>query len=305
MNLAKKPLVVLVAAVVIVSASVREAHAQGTLSAARELYAAAAYDDALATLNTLNARGDAISDSGSVALYRALCLYALDRTAEGDQAVEAMVAEHPSYRPALDELSPRMRTTIVDMRKRLLPGILQQKYADAKMAYERHDYAPAAVGFKQVIDGLSDPDLAVLARQSPLADLATLAAGFRDLAEKALMPEPAPKAVVLLPPPVAAPAAPRVYSATDVDVVPPVAIHQSIPTYTRPVVQRKTAVVELLVDESGAVESAAMLSSLDPAYDRAVVAAAKSWEYEPAKVDGAPVKYQKRVQITLVPEEKR
>ena len=47
-----------------------------------------------------------------------------------------------------------------------------------------------------------------------------------------------------------------------------------------------------------------MLSPLDPAYDRAVVAAARTWQYEPAKVAGQPVKYQKRVQITLVPNEK-
>jgi TonB family protein len=84
-------------------------------------------------------------------------------------------------------------------------------------------------------------------------------------------------------------------------VTPPVVVRQTIPTFTRPVSQRKTAVVELLVNEKGAVESASMLSPLDPYYDKAVVAAAKSWQYEPARADGKPVKYQKRVQITLVP----
>ena len=303
MSVAKKHLVaVLTVAVTITGA--RAVFAQGTLSAARELYAAAAYDEALSALNTLSAGGDAISDSGTVALYRALCLYGLNRTTEGDRAVEAMVVQHPLYRPALDELSPRMRTMVVDTRKRLLPGILQQQYGDAKLAYERHDYAPAAVGFKQVIDALSDPDLATMVSQPPLSDLATLAGGFRDLSEKALMPEPAPKAAVMLPTPVATPAAPRVYSSADTDVIAPVAIRQAIPTYTRAVLQRKTAVVELLVDESGAVESAAMLSPLDSSYDKAVVAAAKNWQYEPAKVNGKPVKYQKRVQITLVPTAK-
>ena len=52
------------------------------------------------------------------------------------------------------------------------------------------------------------------------------------------------------------------------------------------------------------VDSAVMLSPLDPTYDRAVIAAAKNWMYQPAKVEGKPVKYQKRVQISLVPEEK-
>ena len=293
--------VVAVLTATITLGSARAAHAQGTLSAARDLYAAAAYDEALNALNALASRGDAVTDSGTVALYRALCLYALNRNAEGDHAVEAMVADHPMFRPSLDELSPRMRTTVIDTRKRMLPAILQRQYGDAKAAYERQEYAAASIAFKQVIAGLADPDLAAVASQPPLADLATLAAGFRDLADKASIPAPAPKNAVMLPTPVAAKSAPRIYSASDADVVAPVVIRQTIPTYTRPVTQRKTAVVELLVNEKGAVESASMLSPLDPAYDRAVVTAAKTWQYEPAKADGEPVKYQKRVQITLVP----
>lgn len=300
MSVARNCLVAVLTATVTL-AGTRAAHAQGTLSAARDLYAAAAYDEALNALNALASRGDAVTDSSTVALYRALCLYALNRNAEGDRAVEAMVADHPMYRPSLDELSPRMRTTVIETRKRMLPPILQRQYADAKAAYERHDYATASEGFKQVIAGLADPDLAPAASQPPLADLATLAAGFRDLAEKAALPAPTPKNAVVLPAPVAAKSAPRIYSPADTDVVAPVAIRQTIPTYTKPVIQRKTAVVELLINEKGAVESAAMLSPLDPAYDRAVVTAAKTWQYEPAKADGEPVKYQKRVQITLVP----
>jgi TonB family protein len=300
MSVARNCVVAVLAATVTLG-STRAAHAQGTLSAARDLYAAAAYDEALNALNALASRTDAVSDSSTVALYRALCLYALNRNAEGDHAVEAMVTDHPMFRPSLDELSPRMRTTVVETRKRMLPAILQRQYADAKAAYERHDYATASAGFKQVIAGLADPDLAAAASQPPLADLATLAAGFRDLADKASLPAPTPKNAVVLPAPAAAKSAPRVYSAADADVVAPVAIRQTIPTFTRPVTQRKTAVVELLVSEKGTVESAAMLSPLDPAYDRAVIAAAKTWQYEPAKVAGEPVKYQKRVQITLVP----
>jgi TonB family protein len=197
-----------------------------------------------------------------------------------------------------------MRTTVIDTRKRMLPGLLQQQYAEAKAAFERKDFAGASAGFKQVIDGLADPDIANVVNQPQLADLGTLATGFRDLAEKALMPPPPPqtaKAAVMLPAPVAAPSAPRVYSAADNDVSPPAVVRQVIPPFNRPVAQRKTAVVELLINERGGVDSALMVSPLDPSYDRAVVAAAKNWQYEPAKADGKPVKYQKRVQITLVP----
>jgi TonB family protein len=300
MSIVRRFRIVVIAAAMLLTGS-RVAQAQGSLSAARELYAAAAYDDALSALNALAARGEAITESGTVALYRALCLYALGRNAEGDRAVEALVAQNPFYHPPMDELSPRMRTTVIDARRRMLPVLLQQKYNEAKTAYEQKEYATAIAGFTQVIDGLGDPDIATAARQSPLADIGTLAAGFRDLANKAMMPVAAPKAAVVLPPPVAAKSAPRTYSAEDSGVTPPVAIRQNIPAFTRPVTQRKTAVVELLVNEQGAVESAVMLSQLDATYDRTVLAAAKSWLYEPAKVDGKPVRYQKRVQIALVP----
>ena len=307
MSVARKCVVALVMAVVLLT-SARVAQAQDSLNAARDLYAAAAYDEALTALNALAARHEAITESGTVALYRALCLYALGRNADGDRAVEALVAQNPLYRPPMDELAPRMRTTVADTRRRMLPGLLQQKYTEAKAAFDHQDYASALDGFTKVIDGLSDPDIAAAASQSPLADLSTLASGFRDLAAKALTPPPvqvAAAAAVVLPAPAAAASRPRVYSAADADVVPPVAVRQVIPTYTRPVTQRRTAIVELLVDENGAVESASMVSSLDPQFDKAVVTSAKNWHYEPARAGGQPVRYQKRVQITLVPNAAR
>ena len=301
MSIAKKSVVVALSAALLLT-SARATNAQGSLSAARDLYAAAAYDEALTALNALASRGETITESATVALYRALCLYALGRNTEGDRAVEALVAQNPFYHAPMDELSPRMRTTVTETRRRMLPVFLQQKYSEARVAYEQKDYAAAADGFGRVIDGLADPDIATAASQSPLSDLGTLAAGFRDLATKAMMPSVAAKAAVVLAAPVASASAPKTYSSADSDVAPPVIIRQTIPPYTRPVVQRKTGVVELLINESGAVDSAAMALPLDPTYDRAVIAAARNWTYQPAKADGKPVKYQKRVQITLIPE---
>jgi TonB family protein len=40
---------------------------------------------------------------------------------------------------------------------------------------------------------------------------------------------------------------------------------------------------------------------MTPVYDQAVLAAARTWRYEPATVDGVPVKFRKRVQITISP----
>ena len=44
-----------------------------------------------------------------------------------------------------------------------------------------------------------------------------------------------------------------------------------------------------------------MASPPNAAYDRLVLGAAKTWQYQPATLNGKPVKYRKRIQITLVP----
>jgi len=51
----------------------------------------------------------------------------------------------------------------------------------------------------------------------------------------------------------------------------------------------------------GGVESASMSKSINPQYDRMAVTAAKSWQYQPARLDGVPVKFLKRIQVNLVP----
>jgi hypothetical protein len=51
----------------------------------------------------------------------------------------------------------------------------------------------------------------------------------------------------------------------------------------------------------GGVESANMIASINPQYDRQALAAARLWQYQPARLDGAAVKYMKRIQVNLVP----
>src|SRR5207248_2140850 len=88
---------------------------------------------------------------------------------------------------------------------RMLPDIIQQKYADAKGAFDRKELATARTGFKQVLDLLADPDIAQAAAAPPLSEMRTLAAGFRDLSA----PPPAPPPVRPAPAPVPAGAASR------------------------------------------------------------------------------------------------
>jgi hypothetical protein len=297
----KTPIVVFVLAFVVLVAP--RAQAQESIEAARQLYAAAEYDTALTMLNGLMTSSTSRDDRRTVALYRTLCLLATNRRAEADRAIETMVTQDPLFRPTAEEIPPRMRTAIADTRKRLLPAILQQKYNESKMAYDLKDFAAASAGFKEMLDGLGDPDIAVAASQSPLADLKTLAVGFYELSVKLVPPSvPPPMSVAEAPlpaPPV--PSAPKLYSAEDRNVVPPIPVRQQIPAYPGKVSAAKTGVLELVIDKTGAVESATMRVPVNAQYDRLATSAARNWQYQPATIDGSPVKFLKRIQVSLVP----
>src|SRR6266480_1290505 len=119
---------------------------QDSLATARDLYASAAYEDALAVLNRL--RNNSSSEDGrSIEQYRAFCLLALGRSDEAERAIEAVVVAQPLYRPSESEVSPRLRAAFSDVRRRMLPGIIQDRYAQAKTAFDRKEYAFAAQGF--------------------------------------------------------------------------------------------------------------------------------------------------------------
>ena len=70
-------------------------------------------------------------------------------------SVKSMVSADPLYRPEADDIPPRMRTAIAEARKRMLPGILQQKYKDSKAAFDKQDFMQAASGFREMLDGLA------------------------------------------------------------------------------------------------------------------------------------------------------
>jgi TonB family protein len=273
------------------------------LAVARDLYASAAYEDALALLNRLLASDHPAAQSRGIEQYRAFCLLALGRAGDAAQAIEAVVAAEPSYRPSDSDVSPRVRMAFSDVRRRMLPGIIQQRYGQAKAAYDRGEFAAAADGFTQVLTALADSDIASEAKQAPLADLRTLAAGFGELSTKAVPPPPlAPPAAPTTAPAAAPPSRPsplRVYSANDGNVVPPSTLSQPLPVYPGQVLIPRTGRLEVVINENGAVESAVITGSLSAAYDRMALSAAKSWRYKPATIDGMPVKFKKVVQIVL------
>lgn len=270
--------------------------ADDSLASARDLYAAAAYEEALALLDTLGARDLPATERDAVLLYRALCQFALGRSEAAQQSLDALILQNPFYRPG-DDVPPRLRTAFADSRRRLLPAVLQQLYGRGKTAFDRKEFAAAAATFSQVLTGLDDPDLSAVAGQPPLSDLKTLAAGFHALSEAAIPLPPSPE-------PIVAPIAPvrLVYSADDTAVIPPAVIRQDIPAFRGKLFAARVGILEIIVDATGAVESAKMRVPTDPAYDRQVLAAATQWQYRPALLNGTAVKYIRRVQVTLLPQ---
>ena len=272
-----------------------------SLAAARTLYASAEYGGALDMLNGLVSDTPPGPERQAIDLYRALCFVAVGNTTEASRVIETMIAQDPLYRPSADDVPPRLRAAFTDARRKLLPGIIQQNYMSAKAAFDKKDYASAAKGFTKVIAGLNDPDIESVTSQPPLSDLKMLASGFNDLAAKAAAPPPA------LPAPAAPAVEPmvdrvvRVYSPSDADVVPPVTVRQAVPPYPGRVLLGGSMMMDVIIDATGAVESATMASPPNPAYDRLVLGAAKTWQYQPATLNGKPVTYRKRIQITLVP----
>jgi TonB family protein len=95
----------------------------------------------------------------------------------------------------------------------------------------------------------------------------------------------------------------KIYTGTEPGVIPPVAIVQEFPKFPGRVPSGGIAgAVEIVIDQNGSVESATMQMPVLSGYDSIVVAAARNWRYQPAKVNGQPVKFRKSIRITVVPE---
>jgi hypothetical protein len=274
-----------------------------SITTARELYASARYDEALALLNGLRpADTTQPGERKTIEQYRSLCLLALGRGEEATTAIEAVVTADPFYKPSEAEASPRVRATFSDVRRRLLPDLTTARYAEAKQAYDRKQYAEAAARFRELVLLLDDPQMA--GRQG---DMRTLAAGFVELATAAAAPPPAPKEEPKPkpePPPASRPAAPvvpTVYTAEEPGIVPPVTVRQDMPTVPTAIAQmtKSQGLLDLVIDEKGRLVSIVLRTSLHPTYDKMIVNAAKDWKYRPATLDGNPVQFRKLVQVSV------
>jgi TonB family protein len=282
------------------------------LDRAKSLYASAAYDEALTVLDQLSG-APAPDDSTSIAAYRVYCLLALNRQDEARALIDRLLHQSPFFVPSPDEAPPKIQSIFRDVRRATLPKIAKERYDDAKTAFERKDPRTARQ-FDELLTLLEDPDLK---DWSAAADLRAVAAAFRDLA-KAVAAAPAPVARVEAPaPPPFEPArsaesrsaqplerVDRIYSAADTDVTAPITVAQRTPQWhptSSEAGQDYRGVLRLLIDRTGAVESASMPAGTRPMYDQALLRAARDWKFQPARRQGLPVRYLKVVEIHLAP----
>jgi TonB family protein len=277
---------------------------KNSLGAARDLYVAAAYDDALSILNGLRA-SERREEKGLVEQYRAFCLLALGRATEADSAIEAAVTAAPFTQPSESEVSPRVRSAFREVRRRVLPALIERQYTDAKAAFDRKD-ATAAEGFTQVLALIADPDLQSIANQPPLSQLRVMATDFLVLSRPKASPPP------LLPRSVqpsasrqtAAPAVrdpSQIYGPDDAGVLPPGPVRQSFAPMAE-VFSLRPGAVEIIVDETGTVIAVTTKVSVNAVYDRLALATAKSWRYRPAMLNGVAVKFRMIVSLQLPPK---
>jgi hypothetical protein len=156
------------------------AAAQDSLATARDLYASAAYEEALSALTRLektSSVGTELEDQ-----YRAFSLFALGRTPEAETVAERLITKNPLLE--LDgDASPRIVTMFADVRKRLLPGLIRDKYRTARALVDRKDFAAAEPQLKTVKQML-DESARVGAADDMSVDLGLLVDGFLGLIQR-------------------------------------------------------------------------------------------------------------------------
>jgi hypothetical protein len=304
MNVMRMNICVALACVFFAGLSVSAGADDAQLDHAKELYRSAAYDEALGVLDTIRATAPS-KETLEASEYRVFCLVALDRKDEARNAIATLISANPFYELSETQASPRVRAVFTEVRKSLLPSLVQSAYTEAKAAFDRKDPESAA-GFERVLTLLRDPDLS---SNSDLGDLAVVAAAFRDLsAARELAAAAAPPAVPAPPardnsgPGESAagkPLEPAVFRDGAPNLVPPAIVSQTLPPSHLAERRLWTGAIEVLIDETGKVLSARMAMPVQPTYDRQLLQAALNWKYRPATKDGMPARYIKVINVRL------
>ena len=182
-----------------------------------------------------------------------------------------------------------------------MPAAAKDLYAKARASFDGKRFGEARAQFEEMLAVLKEA--AVGDSGSPVADLKQLGEGFLKLTNAELTPAapPAP------PPPVAVRVAPvkaAVYTPADADVAPPVEIVRDLPAWNPPASLPNgtySGKLQLDIDEQGQVERSILIEAIAPSYDSRLLAASKTWRFQPATKDGVAVKYRKTITVVLQP----
>jgi TonB family protein len=289
---------------------------QVTLQKVKDLYAAAAYEEALGVLNVLPEEKRTLE----LNQYRAFCFIALGQQDQAQDAIEAVLAEKPLYLPDPAETSPRVIEAFTEARDRIVPALARRLYSDAKSALERKNREAAIEGFQSLIGLLEGVDPPV----ESLEDMKVLAAGFLDLSKA--LPEASPADAARGGNGAAETAPTATIANGDADgaangtetkstdavsaaATRPVAIKQDLPPWAaNDAFSRRaelTGTLRVRVGADGRVESAELIRRIHPAYDSQLLRAARTWLYQPATQNGVPVAADVIVEIRLRPQAQR
>jgi hypothetical protein len=278
----------------------------------KSLYAEASYDDALRVLGT--------SQNAEAHQYRALCFLALGKVREAEGALEALITVSPEYAMSDADSPPRLLSLFAQTKKRMMPAIVRRLFGEARDDFQGKELERARGKFERVLALMRDP---AVAEAPDLKDLQLLTTGYLEIVKNTPPPvpaTPAPAVPVFSAPapavratapasaPVVSPAPPPVTppptgpKARTAAVVPAEIIRQTVPSYQpRPgqPVKALSGAVKVVIGTDGKVKTAAMDKSVDPLYDIRLVAAARSWTYKPATLDGRPIESEKIVPISV------
>ena len=153
--------------------------AQDDLAGAKTLYVNASYEEALGILDTqAGAVGQTGPRAAEVHHYRALCLLALGRAAEADQAIALSVAADPFVVPDTSELAPRVASVFTAARARLVPDVARAALAEGRALMQKGDPVAANTRFEAVTKLLAEPGLS---GRTDLTDLTLAANAFTEL----------------------------------------------------------------------------------------------------------------------------
>lgn len=273
---------------VLALAAARPVLAQSTLQHVKDLYASAAYEDTLSAVTSLGTT----DPKPEVEQYRVFSLVALGRLPEAEKAVEAVLTAHPRFRPESADASPRIQDLFTKVRSRIGPVVLKTMYTDAKAALDKKDREAAVALFGEMLQTADDPDI----KDQPLVgEMRTLGAGFLELS-KALPARPAA--------PTAGETAAAPAAAAPLTITGPIAIRETLPGWHPPNPSSRgeyEGTVHVTISAQGAVESAEIVKSVHPAYDPALLRAARTWTYQPARRNGVAMPSDKLVTVRLKP----